>query len=534
MKTILFFDTETTGLPRDHTAPPSDTANWPRMVQLAWIVSDYSGNVQKRRSVIIKPVGFTIPADASRLHGITTDRALREGAELSSTLSDFYADLAAASHYVGHNVDFDIHVVAAELCRMNRSYSEFDRTPHTCTMMCSVDFCKLLPLRYGEYKWPKLQELYSKLFGRVFDDAHDAAADITATKECYFEMVRRGMLERLIDDTPKAAPAAQKPQPPKPSAPVPPKPQPVAPNHETENAEKQLIYNTNDQITMIKCSKGHENSGESNFCMICGEPLYQNCECGMKRIPKIARFCPNCGKDLSAEIFTVNGVSFKMIKVDGGTFTMGATPEQGDDAYNFEKPAHQVTLSDYYIGQTEVTQALWQAVMGSNPSYFKGDSRPVENVSWDDCQAFIKRLNALTGKKFSLPTEAQWEFAARGGNKSKGYKYAGGDKPDEVAWYDDNSGKQTHDVATKQPNELGLYDMSGNVFEWCSDWYGSYSSAPQTNPAGPSSGSDRVLRGGSWSSTPWGCRLSNRGSDNPDYGYRYLGFRLSFLVKTPI
>ena len=296
---------------------------------------------------------------------------------------------------------------------------------------------------------------------------------------------------------------------------------------------------TNNQITMIKCSKGHENSGESNFCMICGEPLYQNCECGMKRIPKIARFCPNCGTDLkTVETFTVNGVSFKMIKVQGGTFTMGGTPEQGDDAYDREKPAHQVTLSDYYIGQTEVTQALWQAVMGSNPSYFKGDSRPVECVGWDDCQAFIKRLNALTGKSFCLPTEAQWEYAARGGNKSMGCKYAGGDKPDEVAWYDENSHDKgprhpnygTNSVATKRPNELGLYDMSGNVFEWCADWYDNYSSAPQTNPAGSSSGSYRVGRGGSWGDAARHCRVSCRCSFTPGYHYCGLGFRLSFLA----
>ena len=228
------------------------------------------------------------------------------------------------------------------------------------------------------------------------------------------------------------------------------------------------------------------------------------------------------------ETFTVNGVAFKMVKVAGGTFRMGATSEQGSDAYNDEKPVHSVTLSDYYIGQTEVTQELWAAVMGSNPSYFKGnDQRPVENVSWNDCQEFIEKLNRLTGKNFRLPTEAEWEYAARGGSKSRGYKYSGSDNPDAVAWYDDNSGGKTHPVAQKQSNELGLYDMSGNVYEWCQDWYGDYSSNSQTNPRGASSSSFRVLRGGSWYFSASGVRVSIRIIDTPDYRYNYRGLRLA-------
>lgn len=226
------------------------------------------------------------------------------------------------------------------------------------------------------------------------------------------------------------------------------------------------------------------------------------------------------------ETITVNGVSFDMIKVEGGTFTMGTTSEQGNDAHYSEKPAHQVTLSDYYIGETEVTQALWQAVMGSNPSLFKGNGNPVEKVSWNDCQEFIRKLNSLTGRTFRLPTEAEWEFAARGGNKSKGYKYSGSNIIDNVAWHANNSYSKTHAVKTKSPNELGLYDMSGNVLEWCQDWYDSYNSNAQTNPKGPSSGSNRVLRGGSWHNVAMFCRVSIRDYNSPDYRYSNFGLRL--------
>ena len=225
--------------------------------------------------------------------------------------------------------------------------------------------------------------------------------------------------------------------------------------------------------------------------------------------------------------FSVNGVEFKMVFVEGGTFTMGATSEQGDDAYEYEYPTHRVTLSDYYIGETEVTQTLWKAVMGSNPSYFKGDNLPVERVSYKDVKEFITKLNQKTGKTFRLPTEAEWEYAARGGKKSKGYKYAGSNNIDDVAWYYENSNNKTHPVKTKRPNELGIYDMSGNVWEWCSDNYGAYSSSSQTNPTGPSSGSDRVYRGGSWSGDAGRCRVSNRDDYRPSSRYNNLGFRLA-------
>ena len=214
---------------------------------------------------------------------------------------------------------------------------------------------------------------------------------------------------------------------------------------------------------------------------------------------------------------------FKMVTVEGGTFTMGGTSEQGDDAYSNEKPTHSVTVSTFAIGKYEVTQKQWVEIMGTNPSYFTGDdNRPVEQVSWNDVQEFITKLNARTGKNYRLPTEAEWEYAARGGNKSKGYKYSGSNNLDDVAWYSENSDKTTHRVGEKQP----IYDMSGNVWEWCSDWYGSYSSSAQTNPTGPSSGGDRVLRGGSWSYSAKYCRVAIRGSSAPSYRYYIYGFRL--------
>ena len=221
-----------------------------------------------------------------------------------------------------------------------------------------------------------------------------------------------------------------------------------------------------------------------------------------------------------------DGISIDMVRVEAGTFIMGATPEM-KNPFDWEKPTHQVTLTnDYYIGKYEVTQALWQAVMNSNPSNFKGDNLPVEQVSWDDCQVFISKLNSITGKKFRLPTEAEWEYAARGGKKSRGYQCSGSNNISDVAWYDANSGRKTHAVGSKQANELGIYDMSGNVWEWCQDWYGRYSISSQTNPTDATSGSYRVNRGGSWLSTAGFCRSSYRISYAPDNCDHSLGLRL--------
>ena len=221
-----------------------------------------------------------------------------------------------------------------------------------------------------------------------------------------------------------------------------------------------------------------------------------------------------------------DGISIDIVRVEAGTFTMGATPEM-KNPWDDEKPTHQVTLTnDYYIGKYEVTQALWQAVMGSNPSNFKGDNLPVENVSWNDCQEFLSKLNSITGKTFRLPTETEWEYAARCGMKSKGCQYSGSKNISDVAWYTDNSGSKTHSVGSKQANELGIYDMSGNVWEWCQDRYGRYDSSSQVNPTGAISGSDRVIRGGCWYCTARSCRSSCRSYNAPDDRNDNLGLRL--------
>ena len=237
---------------------------------------------------------------------------------------------------------------------------------------------------------------------------------------------------------------------------------------------------------------------------------------------------------------TVSGLSFDMVYVEGGTFRMGGTEEQGEDAWADEKPVHSVTLSDYYIGKFEVTQGLWKAVMGTGVEeqmektgesdlYGVGDDYPMYYVSWDEAQEFVSKLSELTGKKYVLPTEAQWEYAARGGVKSRGYKYSGSNTIDDVAWYDGNSGFAAHPVGTKLPNELGIYDMSGNVWEWCSDWYSDYSDVSQTDPTGPSSGSIRVYRGGGWHDDAWYCRVSFRDGDLPGGRYGDLGFRVALV-----
>jgi formylglycine-generating enzyme required for sulfatase activity len=215
-----------------------------------------------------------------------------------------------------------------------------------------------------------------------------------------------------------------------------------------------------------------------------------------------------------------------MVFVKGGVFQMG-----GDDGGSDEKPIHSVIVNDFYIGKYEVTQKEWRAIMGTNPSHFKDcDNCPVEQVSWNDVQEYIKKLNAKTGKNYRLPTEAEWEYAARGGNQSKGYTYSGSNTIDNVAWYSSTSDSKAHPVGQKSPNELGIYDMSGNVWEWCSDWYGSdyYKNSSSNNPKGANSGPYRVLRGGAWDHRPANCRIAFRFNGTPAYRNGSIGFRVVF------
>lgn len=265
------------------------------------------------------------------------------------------------------------------------------------------------------------------------------------------------------------------------------------------------------------------------------------------------------GDVLGSEFDIFESLSYDdMVYVEGGTFLMGAQTSSSSsanydsDAESDESPVHSVTLSSYYIGKYEVTQQLWEYVMNytgaaadgtilsavasdpwlgdDNPSstYGKGDYYPAYYVSYEDIvNHFIPRLNKITGKTFRLPTEAEWEYAARGGNKSKGCKYSGSNTIGDVAWYYANLSYEAHQVGTKQANELGIYDMSGNVYEWCSDWYGRYSSTSQTDPTGPTSGSYRVLRGGCWNDDAQYCRVSLR-IFNPPSSRSCFGFRLLY------
>lgn len=258
-------------------------------------------------------------------------------------------------------------------------------------------------------------------------------------------------------------------------------------------------------------------------------PLLVLCACKKEKDDMPARQIQTC-------LVKAGDVEFEMVQVGNGTFEMGATKEQLSDAEEAEYPMHRVTLSHYYISTTEVTQGLWNAVMGEgNPltdslhwddKYGLGDEYPAYNVSWDDCQRFISELNGITGKRFRLPTEAEWEFAARGGVKSESGRFSGGDDCNSVAWNYDNSGYKCHEVATLEPNDLGIYDMSGNVEEWCHDWFDKYSVHSQYNPVGPLTGWPRVIRGGAWNCYYSHVRVSYRNHNYPDERRVTYGFRL--------
>lgn len=242
----------------------------------------------------------------------------------------------------------------------------------------------------------------------------------------------------------------------------------------------------------------------------------------------------SCGKSVR-----LDKLSIPMTKVAGGSFLMGSI-----SGYSSEEPVHEVTVDSFYMGTYEVTQDIYEEVMGTNPSYWKGAKLPVEQVSWYDAVAFANALSRKDGleevytingetvscdwskKGYRLPTEAEWEYAARGGAKSQGYTYAGSNTVGDVAWYNNNSEDMTHDAGSKKANELGLYDMSGNVFEWVWDWYDDYSATAQTNPTGSSTGSYRVLRGGSWGNNASYVRAANRCSLTPSFQYSFIGIRV--------
>ena len=283
------------------------------------------------------------------------------------------------------------------------------------------------------------------------------------------------------------------------------------------------------------CGKVKEKcayKGNHPKCATCGKVKEKCAYKGNHPKPQVTQPARQ-NRSIVRETIRVNGVSFDMIRVEDGTYWMGAQSNNSSgrnydkDAKDWEGPVHQESVSTFYMGETEVTQELWQTVMGTLPSDIasssydlKGPKRPVCYVSWNDCQTFIKKLNSLTGRTFRLPTEAEWEYAARGGNQSKGYKYAGSNSIDQVAWYTDNThDKGSYDVKTKAPNELGLYDMSGNVYEWTGSYYRSNYNASEGR-------SLRVFRGGSWGNGAGGTRVSRRDFGSPDISYYFLGLRL--------
>ena len=264
------------------------------------------------------------------------------------------------------------------------------------------------------------------------------------------------------------------------------------------------------------------------------DAAYESSQAFVNILPYYIGYMENVVSQLSgesAESLELQRLVSDMVRVDGGSFTMGVSGNGvGNGVSN--APAHKVVLSPYMISKFEVTQALWEAVMNNNPSQIKGADRPVENVSWTEVNEFINKLNKLSGLNFRLPTEAEWEFAAKGGSLGKGYAYPGGNECSAVAWYQDNALEETHSVGKRTPNELGLYDMGGNVSEWCSDWLGEFTDRTETNPKGPASGSHKVYKGGDWLSGSDACEPSRRRGASVGSKSGSRGFRLAMDVTS--
>ena len=282
------------------------------------------------------------------------------------------------------------------------------------------------------------------------------------------------------------------------------------------NATDKMKWSTNDNSVVLLSVENEKQASSVSKCILTAK----------KEGTAIVTVSTKDGKySASCNVKVINAEP-ELIWVEGGTFTMGCL--DGDcSEYGGEEPAHEVTVSGFNIAKYPVTQEQWSAIMGNNQSYCLGEKHPVERVSWDDIQVFIQKLNTITGKNYRLLTEAEWEYAARGGKKNNHYKFSGSNNADAVAWYEMNSSRKSHPVGTKAPNELGIYDMSGNVWEWCSDWYAAYSGDPQTNPAGPSSGKSRIIRGGCYVNEAQLVRVSYRSSFPPNYINNYMGFRLA-------
>ena len=475
---ILFFDTETTGVPQNWRAPVNDLNNWPRLVQLAYIVDDKRGNRIFSGDFIIKPSGFAIPIDAARLHGISTERAIREGQSLSEVLTQFKFLINNSEVLVAHNMSFDEKIVGAEFLRSGLQ-NPIPNKRKICTMESSTNFCAI----NGPtgYKWPKLSELHYKLFGTGFDGAHNAAIDINATAKCFWELLSIGIIQNKI-----------------------------SPEKATENEIKNQ-FNPTETL---------ENS-----------VLKSN---------------------------TFAKPSIEWVEIPGGTFLMGKSESQHKplEATFLFDPQHEVTLSSFRMSKYAVTFEQYDRFceatgrLKPNDNGWGRGKRPVTNVKWDDAKVFAEWMGGR------LPTEAEWEYACRAGTttlfntgdeitlaqanfggafivEESPYPTYESDDIEYDEYYPDeyeDAPKCTMPVGSYPPNNWGLYEMHGNVWEWCSDYYGNYSRKAQINPSGPLSGNKHVKRGGSWSDKAESCSSVTRGYGSMQT-YKNIGIRLVFLNK---